>query len=233
VRAYESPATLSGPPTDISMSTWLSDDAIRELMTGTTGTQLQQQIYALAIAAAEDRDRGNGPERARRDLRNQQSTFESIGRHYDGFRRSYLDLVDIANAHVDGVGTIGDMALLVNLPVSAANVLDYEGLMVGSVARRRTEVIADLIDKLMEEIDDVDRKPERILGPALLSLTRPALRDYAADVYMNLDDNWAQDFPQYVAAGYADLHVWTRGPEVHRIGGDLSWDVARLVDLHR
>ena len=234
-RAFEPQASLAGPPTDISVSTWLSDDAIGELMSGTTGGQIKDRIFALALAAAQERERSNGPERARRDLRDEQSTFDGIARRYDGFRRSYLDLVDIANANVDGVGTIGDMALLVNVPVSADNVLQYEDLVVRSVARRRTEVIAELIDKLLQKIGDVDDddKPERILGPALVSLTRPALRNYAADVYMNLEDNWAQGFPQYIAAGYAPLHVWMQGPQVRLIGGDLSWDVARLVNLDR
>lgn len=233
VRAYEPAASLAGPPTNVALATWLSDGALDRLMTTTNGAQLRAHLQALAIISQEDRDRTDGVERARRGLRGEQGNLEAAAQLYDAQRVSYLDLQAIASSRVDGVGEIGASALLIDVPVSANNRLRYDDLVVRTVSRRRVEVVAELIDELIEELEGVDGKPESILGPALLALLPADLRDVRADVDMNLEENWAQDFPQYVAAGYAPLHAAVRGANVELMGGDLAWDVARLVNLQR
>jgi hypothetical protein len=233
VRAYEPAASLAGPPTNIALATWLSEEALGRLMTSTNGAQLEGHLNALAVISQQDRDRTNGVERARRDLRGEQGILDAVAERYDELRQSYLDLLAIASSRVDGVGEVGDSALLIDVPVSADNRLRYDDLLVRTISRRRVEVVAEMVDDLIEDLDDVDGKPERILGPALLALLPADLRDVRADVDMNLEDNWAQDFPQYVAAGYAPLHAAVRGANVRLMGGDLTWDVARLVDLQR
>ena len=200
-------------------------------MTSTNGSQLRDRLGSLAVAVSEDRSRTDGVDRARRSVASRQSTLDEIGRRYDEFRQEYLDLVALAADNLDRVGSLGDGALLINVPVSRDNQLVYDDMMVRTVARRRAETLAALVDTLLGKLGDVGSKPERILGPALLSLLRPELRDLRADVDMNLDENWAQGFEQYLAAGYAPMHAAMTGPEVRLIGADLSWDVARLVNL--
>ncbi len=233
VRAYEPAAALAGPPTNIALATWLSEDALTHLMTSANGDQFKDHLLSLAVLARQERDRTNGADRARRDLRGRQGVLDDMGERFDEMRLSYLDLVGIASAEVDGIGELGASALLIDVPVSSDNQLLYDDLLVRTVARRRVEVIAEMFDELVDTLDDVDGKPERILGPALLALLPADLRDVRADVDMNLEDNWAQDFPQYIAAGYAPLHTAVRGAAVRLMGQDLAWDIARLVNLQR
>lgn len=233
VRAYEPAAQLAGPPTNVALSAWLSDAAVTELMSASNGTLLQAKLRALEVIAREDRDRADGVPRADRGLRDDQRVLDSVTRRFDEFRTSYLGLVAIANTEVDGVGVLGDSTLLIDIPVSDDNRLLYDDLLVRTVSRRRVEALADMIDKLIEKLGDIDDQPERLLGPALVALLPAGLRNVQADVDMNLENNWAQNFPQYTAAGYAPMHETIRGPDVRLIGADLAWDVSRLVDLHR
>lgn len=232
-RAFEPMAALAGPPTNVALSTWLTQDALTHLLATLNGTQLKGRLLDAAVVAQQDRDRSDGPARARRDLRGSREELEEAAETYDDMRAKYLQLSAVAASELPGIGELGDAALLVNVPVSRESELRYQDVLVRTVSRQKVEAVAEMIDELLEDLDDVDDAPERLLGPAMLSLVPANLRDVRIDVDMNLEDNWAQGFPQYIAAGYAALHAATRGEAVRRLGEGLSWDISTLVNLTR
>ncbi|MBI2893561.1 MAG: hypothetical protein HYY06_08405 [Deltaproteobacteria bacterium] len=226
-RAYEPAATLAGPPTAIALGSWLSDAALGELVYDRTGADFRRALEEVVPVLAADRDRVDGLARARRRL----DDMGSLEVGFDDFRRRYQDLVRLATEEVPGIGVLGDETLTVTVPVDRDLVPQYEDLAVRSIARARAQLVARMVDSTIREIGDHVSKPERAFGHALLRLTEPSMRDVRVDVDMDLDDNWAQDFPQYRQAGYQALHASSRGPDVRLMGESIAWDVDRLVML--
>lgn len=228
-RAYEFPAMWTGAPSaTIQSQAWLSEDALATIM-ARSGAEFAATVKAMDPKA----DSGD---------------LEGIAASFDRGRIFYNSLDAIANQLVEGAGRIGYDTLVVRISRRGGR-LDLENVVVTTLSKWRADVLAAMVDEVIDEIGDIrfwnDRKA-RTFTYAMLALSGSDLRDYRFDFQMKL----GRDDAHYRAAGYVDtrddaidqldgvdddaLAVSHRGSNVHHFGEAIGWTVnqmARLADV--
>jgi hypothetical protein len=228
-KAYEFPALWTGAPgATIQSQAWLSEDALSTILAH-TGTEFARTLRAID-PKADDGD------------------LEDIAASFDRGRAYYNSLNAIAEEIVPNAGQVGYDTLVIRISKRNGR-FDIENMVVTTLAKWRGDVLATMVDDLLDEIGDIrfwnDRKA-RTFTYTMLALSGSDLRDYRFDFQMRLGG----DDDHYRAAGYVDTRedaidqldgidddfvgVSHRGSNVHHFGEAVGWTVnqmARLADV--
>jgi hypothetical protein len=160
---------------------------------------------------------------------------EDVAAIFAKYQKRYAavaDAEDIVLPKHPELGTMGSRALEIRFPVDTHKVPAYEKAVARSLAQARSGHVTDMFDKLVDVLDDAKglNHPEALVAYTLLGLTPHNAVDIRLDVDMDLDDNFAQTFDHYVAAGYASFDIWAKGSAVAPIDGGL-FDLDQLIDI--
>lgn len=216
-RTYEPPAALVGPPTTFTTDAWLSDAAVKDVMSH-SGSDLAAMVAALEPGADAD-------------------VLAEIAETFEAKRVRFNALTSIAETAIEGVGKLGFDVLTVRVPMNGARAL-YDEMVVKPLVEVRAESLSDTFDTLLDRVGDIrwlgDRS-ERTLGWALVGLSDSSLRDYAVNARSSLENRWTQSYDRYRAAGNLDGEVSWRhhGDAVRHFGAGIGWTidgVMRLID---
>lgn len=228
-KAFEFPAMWTGAPgATIESQAWLSEDALSTIMAH-SGAEFAATLKAID-PKADDGD------------------LEDIAASFERGRAYYNSLDELATQFVEGAGQVGYDTLVLRIPTRGGR-LDLENMVVTTLAKWRGDVLAAMVDDLLDAIGDIrfwnDRKA-RTFTYTMLALSGSDLRDYRFDFQMRL----GRDDDHYRAAGYVDTRedaidqldgidddavgVSHRGANVHHFGEGVGWTVnqmARLADV--
>jgi hypothetical protein len=221
---YEPAAQLVGPPSSVVLDYRIDDAALTALFEASPDAFAQAAVDHLVSAGVKRTD----------DASKRNASGDSIERDAAGLRadlskafakraEEYAILRKLERASLDEhpeLGLLGPRAVAVDLPLRNGQP-DYTAASLGSLPNRRARIATRLFDELVDVADDSDEHPEEVTAYALLSLVRKPSLDIRVQLQMDLEDNLAQDFDHYRAAGYADLDLYARGAEYSPIDGGM------------
>ena len=235
---YEPKAQWKGVPSELVADYRLDDTALTAVLTAGRAQYEAALENFIGVSEVDRSDKTLGHIDADwiNEVRDHRELVEAAGDIYEAYAGRYGALLDAEEMTLDNhpqLGEMGPRALEIRFAVDTSNTPKYEEAIAQSIAQARSDIGAKLFDALRDKIKRKGKSlnhPEQVTAYSLLALTPTDHQDLRFAISMDLDNNLAQGYDQYRAAGYASLDWYGKGDSASRIDGGL-FDVDQLIDL--